>query len=67
MRGHTECSMSEQSVSQEVHDELFKYTGDAVVLLVSSSLLKALILQALLMFDHHMEIRVAPAAMVLIT
>lgn len=31
MWGHTEYSMSEQSVSQEVHDELFKYTGDDVV------------------------------------
>lgn len=38
MRGHTEYSMSEQAVFQEVHDGLFKYTGDAVVLLVSSSL-----------------------------
>lgn len=69
---HTECHATtlEQAVSQEGHDEFS--IGDAIVPLVSSfsvisGVLKALKRQALLMFDHHLGIQVAPAAMVLIT
>lgn len=66
----TQSTLSEQSVSQEVHDELsiqVTLLSRCQFLSVISGILKVLKRQGLLMFDHHLEIQVAPAILVLIT